>query len=199
MIHVKRCSGPQVRVYLEALAALRIRVFREFPYLYDGSLEYERDYLRTYEKSPRAVVVLALDGDRVVGASTGMPLADEEAAFQAPFLAAGRDPAGIFYCAESVLLPEYRGQGLGVRFFEEREAHARELGGFHSLAFCAVCRPPDHPLRPPGYEPLDRFWQKRGFTRHPELRAHYSWKDIDHDEQTSKPLEFWLKSLQNND
>ena len=199
MIQVKRCSGPELRAHLEALAALRIRVFREFPYLYDGSLDYERDYLRTYEDSPGAVVVLALDGERVVGASTGMPLADEEAAFQAPLLAAGRDPAGIFYCAESVLLPEFRGQGLGVRFFEEREAHARQLGGFHTVAFCAVCRPPDHPLRPPGYEPLDRFWQKRGFTRHPELRAHYSWKDIDQDEQTSKPLEFWLKSLQNND
>lgn len=199
MIHVKRCCGPELASHLDALAALRIRVFREFPYLYDGSLEYEQDYLRSYENSRRAVVVLALDGARVVGASTGMPLVDEEAAFQAPFLAAGHDPAGIFYCAESVLLPEYRGQGLGLRFFEEREAHARQLGGFHSLAFCAVCRPLDHPLRPPGYQPLDSFWQKRGFTCHPELRAHYSWKDIDQEEQTSKPLEFWLKSLQNND
>ena len=198
MIHVKRCTSPEVGHYLDAVAELRIAVFREFPYLYDGSLEYERSYLKTWENTERAVLVLAFDGDKVVGASTGMPLEDEEEVFQAPFRAAALDPAGFFYCAESVLLPAWRGQGLGLRFFAEREAHARELGGFHSVAFCAVCRPEDHPLRPPGYEPLNRFWEKRGFTRHPELRAHFSWKDIDQEEQTSKPLEFWLKSLQYN-
>mgnify|MGYP000408638396 CR=1 FL=1 len=30
----------------------------------------------------------------------------------------------IFYCAESVLLPEYRGQGIGHRFFEILESFA---------------------------------------------------------------------------
>jgi GNAT superfamily N-acetyltransferase len=197
MISIKRFSGPELAAHLDAVAALRIRVFREFPYLYDGNLEYEKSYLQTYLNSPRAAVVLALDAERVVGASTAIPLQDEEASFKAPFLQAGIDPADIFYCAESVLLDDYRGQGLGVRFFEEREAHALSFGDFAWMAFCAVRRPTDHPLRPVDYRPLDGFWQKRGFVKHPELCAHYTWKDIDRDEPTSKPLEFWLKSLQN--
>ena len=41
-------SGPALEPWLDALGALRIRVFREYPYLYDGTLEYEREYLRTY-------------------------------------------------------------------------------------------------------------------------------------------------------
>lgn len=193
-VRIQRFSGAELGTYLDAVARLRIAVFRDFPYLYDGTMDYERKYLRTYLECPQAVVVAAFDGAEVVGCSTAIPMAFEEAAFQQPFIAQGYDPARVFYCAESVLRPEYRGQGLGVRFFEEREAHARELGGFDWFAFCAVVRPADHPLRPTDYVPLDGFWRKRGYAKHPELGASYTWKDIDQGAETSKRLEFWLKS-----
>lgn len=193
-ISIRRFSGDQLGHYLDAVARLRIAVFRDFPYLYDGTMDYERKYLQTYLNCPQAVVVVALAGDEVVGCSTGIPMAFEEASFQRPFLEQGYDPARVFYCAESVLRPEYRGQGIGVKFFDEREAHAAELGGFDWIAFCSVVRPAGHPLRPPGYEPLDRFWQKRGYAKQPELSATYTWKDIDQPAETSKRLEFWLKS-----
>jgi GNAT superfamily N-acetyltransferase len=193
---IRRFSGAALHDYLEAVARLRIEVFREFPYLYDGSMDYERQYLQTYVRCPEAVVVVAFDGDRVVGASTGIPMRHEELQFRQPLFDHGYDPARIFYCAESVLRREYRGRGTGARFFEEREAHARALGGFDWCCFCAVERPADHPLRPPAYQPHDTFWQQRGYTRHPELGAMYHWKDIDQTEQTSKRLVFWLKSVQ---
>jgi GNAT superfamily N-acetyltransferase len=194
-LSIQRFSGAELGSYLDAVAQLRIAVFRDFPYLYDGTMDYERRYLQTYLQCPQAVVVVAFAGAEVVGCSTAIPMAFEEAGFQRPFLENGHDPARIFYCAESVLRPEYRGQGIGVRFFEEREAHAAELGGFDWYAFCSVVRPANHPLRPPGYEPLDRFWQKRGYRKHPELSANYSWKDIDQPHETAKALEFWLKSV----
>ena len=137
---------------------------------------------------------MAFAGAEVVGASTAIPMQFEEAGFQQPFVEQGYDPARIFYCAESVLRPDFRGQGLGVRFFAEREAHASEVGDFDYYCFCSVVRPQDHPLRPAGYQPLDTFWQKRGYSKHPELAASYSWKDIDEPASTSKRLEFWLKS-----
>lgn len=193
-LSVRRFTGAALNEHLDAVARLRIEVFRDFPYLYDGTMEYERKYLQTYVRCPQAVVVIAFAGDEVVGASTAIPLESEEANFQRPFIEHGYAPADVFYCAESVLRKDYRGHGLGVRFFEEREAHARELKDFAWLAFCAVVRPAEHPLRPAGYEPLDRFWQKRGYRKHPELSAQYTWKDIDQPHETSKPLEFWLKS-----
>ena len=195
-LQIKRCSGAALRDCIEEVARLRIEVFREFPYLYDGSMDYERKYLQTYVQCPDAVVVLALDRGEVVGASTGIPMQYEEPGFRQPFVEQGHDPARIFYCAESVLRHEYRGQGTGARFFDEREAHARALGGFDWCCFCAVERPVDHPLRPAAYQPHDRFWQQRGYTRHPELGATYHWKDIDQTEQASKRLVFWLKSVQ---
>ncbi len=193
-LSIQRFSGPDLNEYIDVVARLRIEVFRDFPYLYDGNMEYERNYLQTYIRCPQAVVVVAFAGNEVVGASTAIPMRFEEASFQQPFIDHGYDPERVFYCAESVLRRDYRGQGLGVRFFEEREIHARTLGGFDYYCFCSVVRPYDHPRRPQNYQPLDRFWQKRGYTRHPELSASYSWKDVDESGSTSKSLEFWLKS-----
>ena len=135
--------------FIPDLARLRMTVFREYPYLYDGSEAYEEDYLRTYTASGEAIAVLARDGDAIVGASTGIPLAAETEAFVRPFEALGRDPTTVFYCGESVLLPAWRGRGIYRAFFEAREAYARGLGGMSWISFCGVVRPENHPLRPP--------------------------------------------------
>jgi GNAT superfamily N-acetyltransferase len=193
-LKIRRFSGADLNKYIDNIAQLRIEVFKDFPYLYDGTMDYERNYLQTYIRCPEAVVVVAFADDEVVGASTAIPMQFEEPGFQQPFIEHGYDPRRIFYCAESVLRRDFRGHGLGVKFFEEREAHARSLRSFDYFCFCAVVRPENHQLRPAAYEPLDRFWQKRGYRKHPELGAYYSWKDIDQPDSTSKRLEFWLKS-----
>jgi GNAT superfamily N-acetyltransferase len=194
-ITIKCLSGSDIKPYLRDLARLRIEVFRDFPYLYDGTQEYEEKYLQTYIDSPDSVVVLAYDGDIAVGASTGLPMTDETEEFQRPFVEAGYDPARIFYCAESVLLPSHRGKGIYKHFFEGREGHARRLGRFDYCAFCCVQRPADHPQRPADYAPLDPIWTRFGYVKHPELVTHYHWKDVGDAEETAKPMVFWLKSL----
>jgi len=101
---VQTFSGDAVAPHLDAVAALRIAVFRDWPYLYDGDAAYEAKYLATYARSPRSLFVLAFDGGRVVGASTAIPLADETDAFRAPFLERGIEPERVYYFGESVLL-----------------------------------------------------------------------------------------------
>jgi hypothetical protein len=71
-------TGKSAQPFLGEIARLRIAVFREFPYLYDGTLEYEMDYLEEYVSSERSLTVLAEYGDDIVGASTGIPLADAD-------------------------------------------------------------------------------------------------------------------------
>jgi GNAT superfamily N-acetyltransferase len=195
MLELKRLTGAALNDYLVDLARLRIQVFRDFPYLYDGDYDYETRYLQTYIQSPDSVVVLALDGDQVVGASTGVPLRYETDEVKEPFQAAGLDVAKFFYCGESVLLSGYRGQGCGVAFFNHRQEHARKLGGFEMSCFCAVERPVNHPHRPIDYKPLDDFWRKRGYEKHPELRTTFRWKEIGEAEETGKPMSFWTKPL----
>ena len=187
--------GAALAPVLPSLARLRVTVFRDWPYLYDGSEAYESTYLKTYVKAPSAGIAVARDGDTVVGASTCLPLPDADENVRTAFNATGLNQQEFFYFGESVLLPAYRGHGIGVRFFELREARARDIGRARFCTFCAVQRPADHPLRPPGARGLEEFWAHRGYTKRPALAAHMTWKDIDEPKETPKTLVFWMKSL----
>ncbi len=194
-LRVECLTGTDLGADLPALARLRMRVFREYPYLYLGNPEYEARYLQTYADAPDGLLVVARDGHRVVGASSAMPLAAQPANLIAAFDGLDYDPERIFYYGESVLLPQYRGKGIGRRFFEAREAHVRALGRFDIACFCAVERPDDHPRRPADYHPLDRLWMRQGFVKHPQVRTTFSWRDLDEAEETPKTMVFWLKQL----
>ncbi|WP_300037251.1 GNAT family N-acetyltransferase [uncultured Roseobacter sp.] len=190
----RQLSGPALAAALEDVAALRIAVFRDWPYLYDGDPAYERQYLAPYLKSDAATVIGAFDADRLVGAATALPLSAHSDDFSAAFAGTGYDLSRLWYCAESVLLPAYRGQGAGHRFFDLREARARDLGFAHSC-FCAVVRPDTHPARPAGYRSLDGFWQARGYSPLAGVTARFAWKDIGEASETEKPLQFWIRAL----
>ncbi len=194
-LQVLTLSGKAIEPYINDLARLRITVFREFPYLYDGDLAYEQDYLQTYSQSENSLFVVVLDGEKVVGASTGIPMREADADMQQPFLRSDRFPVEQgFYFGESVLLAVYRGRGLGKRFFLEREAFAKKRK-LDFTTFCAVERPENHPLRPSDYRPLDTFWQQQGYTRQPDLVTFYNWKDIDEAEERLKRMVFWTKKI----
>lgn len=193
-LRVEPVTGAAVGQYLAALAVLRIEVFREYPYLYDGDVAYEEKYLATYARSPDALVAIAWDGDLLIGAATALPLTAHSDEVVPPLQAAGYDPATVYYFGESVLRPAYRGRGLGHRFFDEREGFARARG-YRTAAFCAVARPDDHPRRPPDYVPHDRFWTRRGFVKRPDVVGHFAWKDLDEPAETPKPMVFWVKDL----
>lgn len=190
-----RKTGQSIGEVTDALAQLRITVFRDYPYLYEGSLAYEKTYLQTYLKAERAFLFGVYDGDQLVGATTCIPLIDETPAVQAPFQAAGYDLETVFYFGESILLPAYRGLGLGHRFFNEREAHVNRFGTYTATCFCAVVRPDTHPLRPAYYQPLDTFWMKRGYRQDTRLRSYFDWPDIGETAATPKPMVYWLRAL----
>ena len=193
-IDVRILTGPELVGALSDVAGLRISVFRDFPYLYDGDEAYERRYLAAYRDAPGAIMVGAFDGDTLVGASTGTPLEHHDPAFAAPLDEAGYDVAKIFYCAESVLLKPYRGQGVGHRFFDIREEYARGLG-LEFAAFCGVVRPEDHPSRTADYFPLDGFWGRRGYSPIPGAIAQFDWKEVGTTEEVTHDLQFWIRRL----
>jgi GNAT superfamily N-acetyltransferase len=191
-IKIETHTGAAVTPLLPDLARLRVEVFRDFPYLYDGDAAYEQGYLQVYANTPGAAVIVARDEKRIVGASTCLPLAAEMNSVQKPFLDAGMDVRKIFYFGESVLEAPYRGRGIGVSFFQAREAQAT---GYEMTAFCAVNRPDDHPLRPKNYVNLHEFWRHRGYRLRPELVCSMAWRDVGEAAPTTKTLQFWTKDL----
>ena len=192
---VKSLTGDELTQGLPALAQLRMEVFRAWPYLYDGTVDYEQGYLQKFARAPGAVIVAAEDDGAIVGCATAAPLASVDPAFAAPFVARGIDVARVFYCGESVLRASYRGRGLGHAFFDAREAQARALGAFKTSAFCGVVRPAGHPLAPADYVPLDAFWRKRGYAKADGMTCTFTWKDIDQVQETAKTMQFWTKDL----
>lgn len=194
-VRIEPLTGAGLMVALPALAELRIKVFRAWPYLYDGTLEYEQRYLKKFASAEGAILVAARDGDRIVGVATASPISGHMQEFAAPFKKLGYDLGKLFYLGESVLLPEYRGQGIGHAFFDAREAHARTFKRYTHATFCAVVRPDDHPLKDPKYLPLDSFWLKRGYRKLEGVLTEFAWKDIGEKETTKKPMQYWIKEL----
>ena len=162
-VQIVSLTGPAMQTALPDLARLRIDVFRKWPYLYDGALAYEERYLARFAATERSVIVAAYDGQTIIGAATASPIGGHVPEFSEPLAACGLPVGRIFYFGESVLLPGYRGQGIGHAFFDHREAHARSFPEYQFASFCAVVRRDDHPLRDPDYRPLDSFWNKRGY------------------------------------
>lgn len=181
-------------IALPDLSRLRMAVFREWPYLYDGTLDYEREYLAHFLDDPAAILVVARDGDVIVGAATASPMAGQEDSIRRPFEDADHDIAALSYFGESVLLPGYRGRGIGHAFFDHREAAARKAGAT-AATFCGVIRPADHPLRPEGARDLSPFWRSRGYVPLEGMIGHYDWKDIDQPDETRHPMQFWHRQL----
>ena len=190
-----RLTGAAARPYAEQLASLRMKVFREFPYLYQGNFNYEMNYLETYFKSDYSFLFLIKRDETIIGATTGILASEEEESFRSPFIKHGLQPSSVFYFGESVLLPEYRGKGFGKLFFKEREDFASQIDEVTTLSFCAVERSSHHPLRPHDYRPLHTFWESMGFHLEPGLTTYYKWKDINEDVETNKKMQFWIKSL----
>lgn len=193
-VEIVSLKGPLPKQHLKDLARLRISIFREYPFLYDGSLSYEEKYLEPYMKSNNFLLVLVLDGKKIVGASTALPLAEEHSEFQAPFLEKKLDPKDYCYFGESMLEPEYRGQGISKQFFQKRESHAKDLG-LHSTCFCTISRPKEHPKRPKDFYTLNEFWSKIGYKEEPGLVANCTYKELGDLDETVKPLHFWIKKL----
>ena len=194
MIEVRVLAGADIATYVDDIAALRLAVFRDWPYLYDGSLDYERQYVASYRDHRGALLVAALQHGRLVGASTSTPLEDLTAEFAAPFTAQGIPRNHVLWGPESALLPSWRGQGIGQRFFALREAHARTLGRSH-VAFAQVLRPDNHPARPAGARTNDNFWRREGYAPLEGVTVRFSWKDVGSAVETEKPLQVWMKAL----
>jgi len=111
---VRRRTGAAIQDVIPAVARLRVAVFRDWPYLYDGDPDgaYGHAYLSALANAGGGVVVTAEHEGRIVGAATGQPLGTAHDYVRAPFRAQGLDIAARFYFGESVLERELRGRGL---------------------------------------------------------------------------------------
>ncbi len=193
-IHVRRLDPLEIQKYLRDIVQFRIQIFRTFPYLYDGDEKYEMEYLARYIQSPKSALIGAFVDKTLVGVATANGVDAEDIRFREAFVSYGCKPEQCVYFGESLLLPEYRGLGIGHRFFDEREKFAKEIcSALECTGFASVIRPEAHLQRPPNDRSHDLFWTKRGYAKKEDIRVRYLWKDIDQPVEDEKEMVFWFK------
>lgn len=193
-IRIISFTGEKVRNFIPEIAKLRVEVFREYPFLYIGDFDYEKRYLEKFTQMKDAIVTAAFDNETLIGIATGFPFIYEAENLQNVFKDFQRDPKEYYCFGESVLKKQYRGIGIGKRFYEERENFARSVG-YRYICLYTIIRDPDDPKRPPNYRDLSSFWEARGFVKHPELVGTVSYQEINEEQETPKEMIFWIKEL----
>lgn len=187
-------SGATIANVLDDLATLRLEIFREYPYLYEGRREDECNYLGSYAKAPDACVILAYDGSTIVGAATGMPLIHEDAQLRDAFAGTALPLDKIYYVGELLFRPAWRNAGLGRKLLARLENHICSLGSYRTLTCATVEHPDDHPLRQPDYIPITRFLARTGFARLTDVTTHFMWQETD-GVKRDHSMQFWIKDL----
>lgn len=188
--------GKEARKILDDLAELRIEVFREYPYLYDGNIDYERKYLGRYFSSKNSFLHLARHDGELIGATTAIPLIDEDPMVKDAFGNFKDYPLdSVFYFGESLVRAAYRGNKLGERFFNEREAFAIRFPSIRFTTFCAVIRDPNDPRKPAGYRSPESLWRRRGYSAVENLKTHFEWKELGEKQMGKREMQFWLRPL----
>lgn len=187
-----RFRGHEAISHFNEMATLRIEIFKDYPYLYQGTMEYETTYIHRYFKTNNSFVLIVKDADMVVGMTTCILANEEEPILNQVFEKFNYNTKEILYLGESLLLPSYRGQGLGKLFFEEREKFGQSCG-INKFAFCSVIRQEDHPLKPKNYRNLSTFWLSQGYQPQAGMTTELSWIDINQTVETQKTMQYWMK------
>lgn len=185
MLHI---APVQYSEYLAQLAEMRIQVFREYPYLYEGNLDYEFDYLERYVQCPSAILLALLDSaGQAWGVCTGIPLIHEDPVLSAPI--PGNHQSG-FYIGEVLILPQARGQGWGAKLLEAIIDLSQKLG-FKQHYLYTVVEPAHN--RPPHYHSPAKLWRKIGFEPTP-IQCSFEWKRWDQEHPQNHTMELWQRS-----
>lgn len=192
-VKIKILCGREVIPYIHKVAELRIAVFREYPYLYDGELSYEERYVHMYSQTKDAILVIAEHNHEVVGAITGLPLAESQKEIKALFIKNDIPSERFFYLGEIILLQEYRRKKIGDLMYQQFEKALEEMEFYEKIAICEVVRAENDLRKPLDYKSLDRFWSRRGYVKHPDLVVYFSWREIGGAGEVKHPMVFWIK------
>ncbi len=180
-LHQNVFVGAQITPYISQIIDLFLAVFKEPPYSYEGTYEEYLPFINIYAESPHGIACLLFDGNKLVGAATGAPLAQMPEKFRTPF--EGRLDQ-IYYLGEVVLLPEYRKKSFGMQLYRTFETAIP--ASFPTLCFCKI---------DDGSSALNQSLSSHGFTQHPDLFFDGVWRNVDDKKESSHKLIYWSKKL----
>ena len=185
-------GGEKIKDVIDELGNFRITIFKEYLYLYDGNLDYERKYLSRYGNISDSILLLVRDKEGILGAATGIPLVNDEPEFTEPFKDKNLDE--IFYIGELMIRKDNRSKGIGTLLLKNM-LDLIDKNQFKTVCLYTVDRGNNHPLKPDFYQSPDSLWRKFGFEKHSSHIVYFSWRDLGNVVETEKPMNVWIKDF----
>jgi GNAT superfamily N-acetyltransferase len=195
-IDIQVYSGESLAAEIGILADFRLRYFREFPYLYEGTEEGEREHIAEYTANPTARLLIARDDKKIVGVGIGTLLSTETELLRQvgeSLKNIGVVPERFFYFGEMIFVPEYRHRGIGKQMLERLKATGRELGA-DRFGFFAVHREKNDARCPADHVDSEIIFRKFGFEK-TDMSVTFEWATIQADgcvEKCPNRLDLWI-------
>lgn len=200
-IRIETYRGQEINSHIKEITDVALVVYRDYPYLYEGTVEEYLPILALNGKSSCGLGCLVYDNDKVIGAALGMPADEIRSHYLEPLLkVSSREKLkASFYFAEMLLLKEYRNSDLGQQIYNAMEKLVKAEGIFNRIYFCNIVEADQHPLKPKDYLPFDEFWQmeKLGFEKCESLTFNAYWQNINETEDSPHQQVYWTKSIAN--
>jgi len=187
-------KGKEILPFLEEISKLRRKIFREWPYLYEGTDESDKEFVEVYANCD-AIAVFVINNGKLVGHSIGVPLVAMPEEFTDRFSSHSIPKEKIFYWAEIILLEEYRNKKIGEKIYYQMEEAIKKANKYALISGCEIYREENDERRPKSYRSNDHFLEKIGFVRNPDMIAFFTYKEIGESEATPKEMHFWEKQL----
>lgn len=195
-IQIKTFKQQEIAPYSQQLYVLCKQVYQEYPYLFLPS-EHDSysEYFESLDDISNSIACIAFDQEKVIGAAIGLPIKKANNRVLEAFDGKNMDLGQMYYLGELVLLPKYRKQGIGSAIYYHFEAAVKEMNHYNSIALCQIEDPRYDSLKPRGYVPNDRLWEKLGFVHHPQIYFNSLWVNVNQTEPSPHHLVFWIKTL----
>lgn len=195
-IRMEVVQGEAIHAYVKDITDLSLIIYREYPYLYEGTEEEYLPHIQHYAQ-PESVACLLFDNEKTIGVAIGLPLKAMRDNYKRPLLNSDVyiNIDSVFYLGEILLLPEYRGRGLGKQMYLKFEEMVRKKENFKSICLSKISELESHPRMPAQYKSLDTFWAKLGFKRLNNVHFSVVWLNVGDQEESSHKMVYWIKTL----
>lgn len=192
--YVELVSGSDIEPYVEQMIDFRLKYFRVFPYLCEGTREEEMVSVRRYiDSSTGHALVLKDENENFGGFLTGISI--NESIYADEFKAALAYPEKTFYIGEMIFAESFRGKD-GIQKCLEYFHLIKEMG-YEYVCCISVQRSGDHPLKPAKYCNVSSLCKVLGFKKAQQTIT-IPWAVLQSDGTSSlmdNVMDIWVRDL----
>ena len=196
-VSLKVFKGNEITPYVSDITQLSLQIYREYPYLYEGTEEEYLPFIQRYSESNDGIASILFDDKKLIGVCIGMPLNEMRDNYLGNFSSITKEELdSLYYLGEFLLLKQYRSQGNGKQMYTSFENEVIKKSLYKTLCFCKIQEFLEHPSQPDNYFSMNNFWKQSEYVAREDLSFNVDWVNVNETTLSPHQLYFWFKPLQ---